>query len=76
MKRGTRTTQIADGEALTTSYEALTVDIPSIIGDGGQVVLTFKRTNGTSITFKIEEQFSEDTGLFRGQKTTAQTLIL
>ena len=52
------------GLALTTSYQ--TVDYPtstkSILASGGQVVLNFQRTNGTSVTFQIEEYFGEKTG--------------
>lgn len=54
------TKQIADGLALTTSYQNVSqpADLGSIGLKGGQVVLSFKRTSGTSITFKVDELFS------------------
>lgn len=64
MPRNKKTIQIADGLALTTSYQNVTLptaaatQIGSIFAHGGQVVLSFKRTNGTSITFKVDELFS------------------
>lgn len=62
--RNKRTVQLADGLALTTSYQ--NVEQPASLGSvhahGGQVVLSFKRTSGTSITFKVDELFSYQTG--------------
>lgn len=65
MKRGSRTIKIADNFDVTTSYQDINVSDyldQSIISEGGQVVLTFKRTGGTSLTFKLAEQFSDSTG--------------
>lgn len=64
MSRNTRTVEMASALALTTSYQ--TVDFPSgqkaVVASGGQVVLSFKRTNGTSVTFQIEEYLGEAAG--------------
>lgn len=62
--RNAKTIQIATALDMTTGYQ--TIDFPAelgaVIANGGQVVITFKRTGGTSITFKIDEKFSELTG--------------
>lgn len=61
--RNKLTVQLADGLALTTSYQnvAQPASLGSVAMKGGQVVLTFKRTSGTSITFKVDELFSYQT---------------
>lgn len=62
--RNAKTVQLASALDMTTNYQ--TIDFPSdlgaVVAQGGQCVLTFKRTGGTSITFKIDEYFSELTG--------------
>ena len=54
------TVPLADGLALTTSYQNITQpdSFGSVAMKGGQVILTFKRTSGTSITFMVDELFS------------------
>ncbi len=51
--------------AIATSY-GTPVEQPAALGaliqHGGQVVLSFLRTNGTSVTFKIDEYFGAATG--------------
>lgn len=58
--RNKETKQMASSLDITTAYQ--TVSQPSGWGSvalkGGQVVLTFKRTSGTSLTFKVDELFS------------------
>mgnify|MGYP001594001346 FL=1 len=58
-------TKTMDGAlALTTSYQVVAqpADLGAVIAHGGQVVLTFARTGGTSVTFKVEEYMGELTG--------------
>jgi len=62
--RNAKTEIMTEDMNLTTSYQ--TVDFPASLGavyqHGGQVVLTFLRTSGTSITFIVDEYFSALTG--------------
>ena len=61
--RNKQTIELTTGLALTTSYQD--VDQPasfgSVVMKGGQVVLHFKRTSGTNISFKVDELFSHQT---------------
>lgn len=53
--------QMQDSTAIATSY-GTPVEQPAELGalfqHGGQCVLSFLRTNGTSVTFKIDEYFN------------------
>jgi hypothetical protein len=63
--RNAITTQIQASTAIDTSYGtpvAQPASLGALYQHGGQVVLQFKRTAGTSVTFKIDEYFSETTG--------------
>ncbi len=70
--------QIATALALTTDYQTVAYpsDLGAVIGKGGQVVLTFKRTGGTSITFSVEEYFDAQTGWVPMSQNSAGTLSL
>lgn len=63
--RNSITVTMQESAAIDTSY-GTPVEQPASLGaviqHGGQVVLTFKRTNGTSVTFKIDEYFNGNTG--------------
>lgn len=63
--RNAKTVQIQASTTLATSY-GTPVEQPASLGalisQGGQCVLTFLRTGGTDVTFKIDEYFGEDTG--------------
>lgn len=76
--RNTITKEMVNALALTTNYQI--VDYPSnfsgVIANGGQAVLTFKRTNGTSITFKIDEYFGENTGWVQKTEDDGTNLTL
>lgn len=78
MTRNAVTKAMTEALDLTTAYQ--TVNYPSDLGavfaHGGQVVLTFKRTNGTSITFKIDEYFNEDTGWVQRTEDDGANLTL
>lgn len=63
--RNAITKTLQESTAIATSY-GTPVEQPAELGalfaHGGQVVLSFQRTNGTSVTFKIDEYFGEATG--------------
>lgn len=64
MTRNARTVILQEDIDITTSYQTIEqpADLGAIFAHGGQVVLSFKRTSGTSITFQVEEYFGELTG--------------
>lgn len=75
--RNSITKQIADNFDVTTSYQELSIaDFGSTIGHGGQCVLTFKRTLGTSIIFKIDESFSDLAGYIPKSEDDGTNLTL
>lgn len=62
--RNAKTVQLADALDMTTAYQTIDfpTDLGAVVAHGGQCVITFKRTGGTSITFKIDEYFDSQTG--------------
>lgn len=72
------TAQMQASTAIATSYGtaiAQPASLGAVIHHGGQVVLTFKRTGGTSVTFKIDEYFSEATGWVTKTEDNGSSLI-
>lgn len=62
--RNAKTVIMTEGLDMLTTYQTINqpADLGAIYAHGGQVVFTFKRTSGASITFKIDEWFDENTG--------------
>jgi len=70
-----KTVRLADTFDVTTSYQNIEqpADLGAVHAHGGQVVLTFKRTGGTSIIFKVQELFSyQEAGVEAVGYTTRQ----
>lgn len=76
--RNAKTVEMTSALALTTSYQ--TVEQPSDLGavvqHGGQVVLTFKRTSGSTVTFQVEEYMGEDAGWVSKTEDNGTTLAI
>jgi hypothetical protein len=75
--RNAITVEVQASTTLATSY-GTPVEQPASLGaliqQGGQCILSFIRTGGTDVTFKIDEYFGEKTGWVAKTLDTAQTL--